>query len=631
MNPENQNGDGPTPDQRVQLNRQLDRIPTQPGVYLFKDRLGKIIYVGKARHLKRRVRSYFQAGRPHDPKTRVLISRVAALDTIITHTEQEALILEANLIKRHRPRYNVVLKDDKRYPSLRLDPTQTFPRLNIVRKIRNDGAIYFGPFASSAAVRQTLKFIYKTFKLRRCRNQTFHHRTRPCLNYQMGLCLGPCSMEVDPAVYRAVVDEVVAFLRGRTPTLIGKIKARMKAAADNQEFEKAAALRDKMFALEKTLEKQVSVTSDFKDRDVIAMVGEEDITAVALLRVRGGFLLGSRQFDFDSAVGSDERKMSLFLRQFYTDRQEIPPQILVNHLPDDLQMIASGLSRQRGDKVSIGLPRRGEKSTLLQMAVQNAQKALHECSDRRHGNLELLGRLQKRLGMRHLPHRIECFDNSNLAGTIPVSAMVVFEQGAPSPAGYRHYRLRTGVAGDDYAYMHEVLHRRLGKGPASDPLPDLLLVDGGKGQLSVALSVLEALGLKDRFAVAGIAKKNEALGEKTDKIFLPGRANPLQFGKDADLLLFLQRVRDEAHRSAIGYQRKSRGKQSLASSLDGLIGIGPKRKASLLKHFGSMDEIRKATVEELSKVPGISTAIARTVHAALSHDAPHAGATTDRQ
>ena len=629
MNPEIQNGDGPTSDQRDQLNRQIDRISTQPGVYLFKDRHGKIIYVGKARHLRKRVRSYFQAGRPHDPKTRVLVSRVAALDTIITHTEQEALILESNLIKRHRPRYNVVLKDDKRYPSLMLDLAQDFPKLNIVRKIRNDGALYFGPFASSAAVRQTLKFIYKTFKLRRCRNQTFHHRTRPCLNYQMGLCLGPCSMVVDPAVYRAVVDEVVAFLRGRTPALIGQIRTQMKSAADNQEFEKAAALRDKMFALEKTLEKQVSVTSDFKDRDVVAMAGEGDMTAVVLLRVRGGFLLGSRQFDFDSAVGSDERKMSLFLRQFYADQREVPPQILVSHLPDDLQFIASGLSRQRGAKVSIVMPRRGEKFALLQMAVQNAEKVLHECADHRQVNLDMLKRLQKRLGMRYPPQRIECFDNSNLAGTAPVSAMVVFEQGTPSPSGYRHYKLRTGAAGDDYAYMYEVLHRRLGKAEASSPLPDLLLVDGGRGQLNVALGVLEKLGLKDRFAVAGIAKKNEAVGEKSDKIFLPGRANPLQFGKDADLLLFLQRVRDEAHRSAVGYQRRNRGKQSLASFLDGLIGIGPKRKASLLKYFGSMDNIRKATVEELGKAPGISAAVARTIHAAFSDDGPRTIA--DRQ
>jgi excinuclease ABC subunit C len=632
MNEVHQNEVHPTSEQDPQLVRQLEKIPTDPGVYLFKDRQGKIIYVGKARHLKKRVRSYFQAGRPHDPKTRVLVSKVATLDTIITHTEQEALILESNLIKRHRPRYNVVLKDDKRYPSLRLDLTQDFPNLNIVRKMKNDGALYFGPFASSAAVRQTLKFIYKTFKLRKCRNQTFHQRTRPCLNYQMGLCLGSCSQEVDPAVYQAVVDEVVAFLRGRTPALIGKIKAQMKSAADNQDFERAAALRDKMFALEKTLEKQVSVTSDFKDRDVVAMVGKEDITAVVLLRVRGGFLLGSRQFDFESAVGSDDRKMSTFLRQFYSDHQEIPPQILVNHLPDDMQMITSVLSGQRGSRVSIETPRRGDKSSLLQLAVQNAQKVLDECSERRIVNLDLLQRLQKRLAMQRLPYRIECFDNSNLSGTLPVAAMVVFEQGSPSPAGYRHYRLRTGVKGDDYAYMDEVLHRRLGKGPESLPLPDLLLVDGGKGQLNVALSVLDALGLRGRFALAGIAKKNEAAGEKADKIYLPGRANPLQFGKDADLLLLLQRVRDEAHRSAIGYQRRSRGKQSLKSALDELSGIGPKRKAALLRHFGSMKRIKAATVEQLESVPGISSVMAASIHAALSQIPPEdSGIRADRR
>jgi excinuclease ABC subunit C len=601
-----------------QLSRQLDNISTAPGVYLFKDRQGKILYVGKARNLKKRVRSYFQAARPHDPKTRVLLTKVVALETIITHTEQEALILESNLIKRHRPRYNVVLKDDKRYPSLRLDLSQPFPNLNIVRKIKKDSASYFGPYASSAAVRQTLKFIYKTFKLRKCRNQTFNHRTRPCLNYQMGLCLGPCSMDVDPKVYQVVVDEVVDFLRGRTPSLIGKIKTLMKAAADNQEFERAAALRDKMYALEKTVEKQVSVTSDFKDRDVVALVIEENATAAVLLRVRGGFLLGSRQFDFESAIGSADQQMSAFLRQFYWEHPEIPPQILVNCMPDDLQIIETSLSELRGAKVSIAMPQRGEKFSLLQLAVQNAHKALHEQAIRQSANLDLLIRLQKRLGMENLPQRIECFDNSNLAGTHPVAAMVVFENGEPFSGGYRRYKLEFSGKPDDYAYMYEVLHRRLGKREDSSPLPNLLLVDGGKGQLSVALGVLEALGLNDKFAVAGIAKKNEALGETTDKIYLPGRVNPVQFSRDPDLLLFLQRIRDEAHRAAIGFQRSHRGKQSLKSFLDDLVGIGPKRKASLLKHFGSIEKIGAATIKELALVPGISDTVAQSIHAALS-------------
>ncbi len=603
--------------EQAPLSRQLENLSTAPGVYLFKDRQGKILYVGKARHLNKRVRSYFQSGRPHDPKTRVLLSKVESLETIITHTEQEALILESNLIKRHRPRYNVVLKDDKRYPSLRLDLSQSFPNLNIVRKIKNDGALYFGPYASSTAVRQTLKFIFKTFKLRKCSNQTFNHRTRPCLNYQMGLCLGACRQDVDPKVYQDVVEEVVDFLRGRTPSLIGKVKARMNQAADNQDYERAAALRDKMLALQKTIEKQVSVTSDFKDRDVVAMQIEGDMTAAVLLRVRGGFLLGSRQFDFESAIGPVEQQMSAFLRQLYMQQREIPPQILVNCLPDDLAIIETSLSEQRGFKVSIARPQRGEKFSLLQMAVQNARKALNEQAVRQSAQLEMLTRLQKRLSLKQLPNRIECFDNSNLAGSHPVAAMVVFVQGEPLASGYRRFKLQFNGKPDDYAYMHEVLHRRLGKGADSEPLPDLLLVDGGRGQLSVALGVVESLGFQNRLAVAGIAKKNESVGEMTDKIYLPGRVNPVQFGKDADLLLFLQRVRDEAHRSAVGYQRKYRGKRSLASVLDGLEGVGPKRRASLLKHFGSIDRIKAATIDELVSVPGVSKTVAQVIRSTL--------------
>ena len=599
------------------LAAQLEHLPAAPGVYLFRDRQGKILYVGKARELTKRVRSYFQAGRPHDPKTRVLVSKVFSLETIVTHTEKEALILESNLIKRHRPRYNVVLKDDKRYPSLRLDLSQKVPNLNIVRKIKDDGALYFGPYASSSAVRQTLKFIFKTFKLRKCRNQTFNHRTRPCLNYQMGLCLGPCSQDVDPKIYQAVVDEVIAFLRGRTPSLIRQIKAQMQAAADQEEFEKAAMLRDKMFALEKTVEKQVSVVSDFKDRDVIALAMENDYTAIILLRVRGGFLLGSRVFDFESVVGSAEQQLSAFLRQLYTMQQEVPGQILVSCMPDDHEMIEKALAQQRGKKVEITRPQRGEKFSLLQIAVQNAEKALKEKADRQATNADLLLRLQKRLSLVEIPYRIECFDNSNLVGTEPVAAMVVFWHAKPLTDAYRRYRIQLKGKPDDYAYMYEVLHRRFSKTEESLPLPELLLVDGGRGQLNVALGVLDELGLKNRFGVAGIAKKNEAIGEMTDKIYLPGRSNPVQFGKDGDLLLFLQRVRDEAHRSAIGYQRKRRNMQFLQSSLDDLAGVGPKRKAMLLERFGSIENIRAATLDELCLLPGISKTMARSIQQAL--------------
>lgn len=602
------------------LVQQLENIPSTPGVYLFKDGLGKILYVGKARHLRKRVRSYFHAGRPHDPKTRVLLDKVESVETIITHTEKEAFILESNLIKRHRPRYNVVLKDDKRYPALRLDLHHPYPNLNIVRKIKRDGARYFGPYASSAAVRHTLKFIYKTFKLRKCRNQTFHHRTRPCLNYQMGLCLGPCSLDVDPKIYQAIVDEVIAFLQGRTPSLINKIKAQMVSAADCEAFEKAAALRDKVFALEKTIEKQVSVISDFKDRDVVALVMDQGVTAIVVLQIRGGFLLGSRHYDFESALGAPEQQISAFLRQLYSVDQEIPPQILVNYTPDDSQMIAIALSEQRRQKVTVVRPRRGEKFSLVQMAVQNAEKALQDKIEALSVNSDLLRRLQKRLAMPGLPNRIECFDNSNFSGTHPVAAMVVFEQGVPLPSGYRRYKLKFNGKPDDYAYMYEVLHRRYEKMKKENVLPDLLLVDGGKGQLNVALAVLRNLGLQNRFSVAGIAKRNENIGEKTDKIYLPLRANPVQFGKDTDLLLFLQKIRDEAHRSAITFQRKRRSKTTLKSFLDDLKGVGPKRKALLLKQFGSVEKIKSATTEDLIKLPGISISLAQNILSAIDQE-----------
>jgi excinuclease ABC subunit C len=601
----------------IDLARQVATAPTLPGVYLFKNDQGRILYVGKARNIRKRLQSYFQSGRPHDAKTRVLLKKIAAYETIITGTEKEALILESNLIKRHRPRYNVVLKDDKRYPALRLNTNQPFPNLNVVRKIKNDGALYFGPYSSAGAVRQTLKFIHKTFKLRKCRTRTFQNRTRPCLNYQMGLCLGPCCMDVKQEAYQSVVNEVIAFLRGRTPTLIKKVKQEMLAAAQSHEFEKAAALRDKMFALEKTLERQVTVTTDFKDRDVIGMAFEEGASAAAMLRVRGGFLLGSRQFNFPTAVGSMEDQIGAVLSQFYTLQQRIPEQILVSHLPKGVALIESQLSEIRQLRVRIIAPQRGEKARLVRMAVENAQKTLQESLLAEATNMEMLTRLQKRLHMDRLPARIECFDNSNLAGSQPVSAMSVFENGLPQPEACRRYRIHRKGKPDDYAHMAEVLHRRFAKVGDSNPWPDLLLLDGGKGQLNVALAVLGSLKLGNRFAVAAIAKKDENIGETLDKIYLPARTNPVQFGKDMDLLLFLQRIRDEAHRLAVTYQRKRRSAHGLASILDDVPGVGPRRKALLLKEFGSIKKIASASVEDLGALRGISDSLAETIKQVL--------------
>ena len=592
-------------------------LTNEPGVYLFRSAGGRVLYVGKALDLRKRVQTYFKAGRPQDPKTRVLMTKVVAFETIVTRTEKESLILESNLIKKHRPRYNVLLKDDKRYPSLRLDVSQPFADLKIVRKIKSDGALYFGPHASGAAVKQTLKFIHKTFKLRKCSTRTFQGRTRPCLNFQMGLCLAPCTRDVRPEVYQGIVKEVIAFLRGRTPELIRKIKSEMRAAALRQAYEKAAMLRDKMQALEKTLERQVMVTSDFKDRDVVALIREAQASMAVMFRVRGGFLLGSRPFYFESAVGSDEEQMDQFLRQFYIFRQTIPAEVLVSCPPENHPSVEELLSEMRGGKVTIRVPLRGEKARLLEMALQNARSALRSIADSDAFQIDLLKRLQERLRMERVPLRIECFDNSNLFGTHQVAAMVVFQKGRPYRDDYRRYKLKKSARHDDYESMAEVLTRRYSNDRGGMAQPDLLLVDGGKGQLNVALAVLEELGIENRFSVAAIAKKEAALGETADKIYLPRRANPVQFGKQADLLLFLQRIRDEAHRAAITYQRKRRGSKALVSVLDGISGVGPKRKQELLKHFGGIDKIATASTAQLSRLPGISESLARTIRRSL--------------
>ncbi|MFZ1987328.1 MAG: excinuclease ABC subunit UvrC [Desulfatitalea sp.] len=610
-----------TPDDKCKkmeaLAEQLVLVASLPGVYLMRDTQGAILYVGKARNLKKRLQSYFQVNRPHDPKTTLLLTRVTSFETIITPSEKDALILESNLIKRHRPRFNVVLKDDKRYPSLRLNIAEPYPNLTIVRKPQNDGALYFGPYASAGAVRQTIKFINKTFKLCKCRCETFKKRARPCLNYQMGLCMGPCFLEIDPKAYYEVVKEVVAFLRGRTPALIRRIKKQMQAAAERQSFEKAAKLRDKLFALQATLERQVSVANDFKDRDVVGFVLDGELSVVTLLRVRGGFLLGSRHFVFESAVGSAEEQIGAFLRQYYSSAQLVPKEVVVSQLPADKILLEEFLHEKGGAKAIIAAPQRGDKQKLVEMALQNAMQALEEHRRHADGRQDLLRRLEKRLHLKRLPLRIECFDNSNLGGTEPVAAMVVFENGAPLPSAYRHYKLAALGKPDDYAHMAEVLRRRYEKENRVEVRLDLLLVDGGKGQLNVALSVLNELGLTESFDVAGIAKKDPFAGEDQDKIYLVGRANPVQFGREHDLLLFLQRVRDEAHRFAVTFQRQRRRTVTLHSRLDDIEGVGPKRKAQLLKHFGGLRQIGAASLEELQSLPGISARLARTIKDAL--------------
>lgn len=608
-------------EQPLSVEDKLSRTPHEPGVYLLKNADGLIIYIGKARDLKKRLAAYFKNSGPMDMKTGVLVNKVCDFDTIITGNEKEALILESNLIKRHRPRYNVVLKDDKRYPSLRLDPEEDYPSFSIVRKIGEDDAIYFGPFASAQAVRETLKTINKTFKLRKCRAKDFKTRTRPCLHCQMEGCLAPCCLDVDPQVYQEHVNEAIMFLKGRATDLVVKIKKQMDAAARSQEFEKAARLRDKMFSLQRTIEKQIAVTTDFQDRDVFAIVRSRHYAWVTVLNVMGGFLKGTRHFSFEETMSSDEEALGALIRQYYEKSTFLPKELLVSLEMEDAKLMEAWFKTVKRKKVKILNPKRGEKAKLMHMAIHNAENELQGWIATRTAEMELLKRLQKRLKLSKLPERIECFDNSNIAGAEPVASMVVFEKGRAKKSAYRKFRIKAVNGQDDYAYMSEVLTRRLGKlksRQASHSIPDLLMVDGGKGQLNIALAIIRELGLEGQFELIAIAKKDEKKGENQDKIFKPHRSNPIVFGKDRDLLLFLQRIRDEAHRFAITFHRKRRTKTALKSELDAIPGIGKKRKAILLKHFKSIKKIREANINALNALPGITPSAAKAVHRYLN-------------
>lgn len=608
-------------EQTLSVAERLARATHEPGVYLLKDAQGVIIYIGKARDLRKRLAAYFKNSGHIDMKTGVLVKKISDFETIITGNEKEALILESNLIKRHRPRYNVILKDDKRYPSLRLDPKEKFPSFSIVRKIGEDDASYFGPFTSAHAVRETLKTINKTFKLRKCRAKDFKTRTRPCLHCQMEGCLAPCCLDVDPKVYQEQVNEAIMFLKGRTTDLVTRIRTQMDAAALAQEFEKAARLRDKMFSLERTIEKQIVVTTDFQDRDVFAIARTKRIALVTVLNVMGGFLKGTRHFSFEETLSDDQDALGTFIRQYYEKTVSPPKEILVSIELPDAKLMEQWFRTLKGKKVKILNPKRGEKAKLTGLAVHNAENELQGLIAARTAEMELLLRLQKKLKLSRLPKRIECYDNSNISGAEPVASMVVFEKGKALKSAYRKFKIKAVNEPDDYAYMSEVLNRRLGKlnpqqGP--EPIPDLLMVDGGKGQLNIALAVINELGLEGRFEIIAIAKKDEKKGEIHDKVFKPRRANPIIFGKDTDLLLFLQRIRDEAHRFAITFHRKRRLKTSLQSELDAINGIGKKRKTVLLKHFKSIKKMREATIEDLNALPGINRPVAEAVHRYLN-------------
>ena len=599
------------------------KFPTTPGVYLMKGEGGLILYVGKAINLRNRLRSYFSAGGDGRPQIRFLMARVQSIDTIVTDTEKEALILENTLIKQHRPRYNINLRDDKTYVSIRLDPREEFPALSVVRRVKSDGALYFGPYASSVAVRQTLKEIYRIFPLRHYPIETCRRRGRPCLFYQIGQCSAPCHGRISAEGYRALVKGVTALLSGRETEVIESLQRGMLAAAAAMRFEEAARLRDQIRAIEQTVEHQKVVAAGGGDQDVVGLHREGGEVELALLFIRAGKLIGRRNYALEWRLDVDEL-LSSFLREYYAREVVIPEQVLLPLALQDAGVLAEWLSELKGRKVALTSPQRGQKVELVELAERNARESFRERGSRREARQGVLAELQQRLQLQRLPRRIECFDISNVQGSLSVGSMVVLSDGEADKQAYRRFRIRTVSGADDYASLSEVLQRRLRRGLEEELLPDLILIDGGKGQLGVLTAVLQQLGLEARIDAVGIAKsrvvsnvRGKAVERSEERFFLPGRKNPVILRQGSPALFLLERLRDEAHRFAISYHRQLRGQAALASSLEDLPGVGPARRKALLKHFGSLKKIQAASLEELQAMPGLPSTLAATIHRAF--------------
>jgi excinuclease ABC subunit C len=591
------------------LKQSIQNAPRAPGVYLMKDGDDRVLYVGKARNLHARVRAYF-GGTDERAMIPFLVSRVRTVDFIVTATEKEALILENTLIKEHRPRYNVNFRDDKSYYHLRIDLAQPFPRFELVRRPRKDGATCFGPYPSSAAARETLRFLQSLFPLRTCRDREMKIRRRPCLEHQIRRCLAPCAGLVEEAAYRELVRDAVAFMEGRENALIADLKSRMAQAAENLQFEAAATLRDRMAAIAATLEKQRMVSLSGGNQDIFGVYREGGLTQICCLFVRQGKLLGQKDFALLKLGGPTQALLSSLIKQYYDGAADLPETILIPEMLEDQAVIAEWLTDKRGRKVGIKVARRGQGGDLLKMARLNAENAFRRASLSADGTGEALQLLMEKLMLNRLPERIECFDISNLGGRWAVGAMVTFLAGAAWKTGYRRFRIRTVAGADDYGMLYEVLHRRYHK---RERLPDLIVVDGGKGQLGVALSVLKDLGIEGVAAI-GLAKERED-ARAFDRVYLPRRKDPVPLYRWPAAQLLLERIRDEAHRFAVSYHRKVKEKQDLQSVLEKIPGVGRARKKALLTFFGDLRRIKRASPEELRQVPGLGRAQAQKIHA----------------
>ena len=597
------------------LDQKIEHLPTNPGVYLFKDKKGKTLYVGKAGNIKHRVSSYFQKREGKDAKTLAMLERVAEIDTILTHTEKEAFILENNLIKEQRPRYNVKLRDDKNYPCLRLTMEEEFPTLCIVRRIKKDRSLYFGPYPSATSLKETLRLIRRLFPIRTCLDTKFTNRLRPCINYEMGRCLGPCCDKTNSAQYREVVNQVGMFLEGKNRDLVEGLRKRMAEESEKLNFEGAAKIRDQIEHIERVIERQKIVSNDFIDQDVIGFHRQDHTIVVYPLFVRAGKLLGGKGFTFPSSGLPDEEILSSFLHQYYRVGKFIPEEIVVPKTVPEQNLVEEWLTDLRGKKVQVVVPVRGEKRHLLQMACENAEKFLLSEVELKRDQERLLQALREKLHLRRTPRRIEAFDISNIQGGYAVGSMVFFENGKPNKEGYRHFKIKTIKGADDYGMMYEVLLRRYKKAVEENDLPDLVLLDGGKGQLNVAQEVFKELRIKE-IDLISLAKERtiEGLLKTEEKVFHPQYKEPLILGKQSPLLHFLDRVRNEAHRFAVTYHKKVRSKETIKSELGEIPGIGEIRQKELLKYFGSVEDIRRASLEALARSPKMNETLAQKVY-----------------
>jgi len=605
------------------LTEKLARLPRSSGVYLLKAAGGQVLYVGKAKDLKARVANYFRPAGDGRAMVHYLRSRVADLEVVVVGSEKEALILENELIKKHHPRYNVDFRDDKAFVHLRLDLQHQWPRLTVVRRPKRDGAQYFGPYSDVGAARETLRILQRIFPLRSCSDAVLHNRVRPCLYYQIKECVAPCVGYCEPGVYAELARRAADFLRGHTEAVESDLKARMAELARAMRFEEAALVRDRLQAIRHVATRQVVVAKDSVDRDVFELAQEGSRGIVQGLFVREGKLLDSRSFEFEAEAQEHPELLGAFLKQFYAGDRYLPDEILVPCDFEDRAALAAWLTERRGRKLEVAVPRRGERRELLALALKNARAALRQRRDRRRSAAETLENLQRRFGLQRFPATIECYDVSNLQAEHIVASRVRFAGGEPDKSGYRHYRIRTLDQADDFAALHEVLSRRLLRGSkiGQGDLPDLFLIDGGPGQLASVQRALREADVVDRDLLA-IAKVRDPQvrtrkARDSERLWSPGARTPVLLTGNDPVLFLLQRIRDEAHRFALAYNRKVRAKAATRSTIGDIPGLGPQRRRALLRQFGSLAALRDAAPEELAAVRGIGTELAQRLHARL--------------